>query len=234
MSVTLTGSLTPGGFDTHYHFQWGSSTSYGNQTPIIDAGEGPGGLEVQAALANIAPNTTYHYRLVAENQFGETAGGDRAFTTSGPARITEEAPTGLEHQAAILHARVDPDQLATTYRFVYGESTAYGSESPLGGASIGEGSTPVAVEATLTNLKIGTVYHYRVIAENKAGKSEGPDEVFETVPPAPITEATPRKWAARKPRCMPRSIHSATPPATTSSTVRKAAPRTPTSAPEPR
>ena len=188
-SVTLTGSLTPGGFDAHYYFEWGKTTAYGTQTPVPpgeDAGSGAGAVAAGVDLAGLTANTLYHYRLVGENSFGTTAGGDQKFTTSGPPRITNEAPAGVEHNAATIHAKINPDQIATSYRFEYGETTAYGNEAPTGGASIGSGGEPVAVAAPLTGLQIGTVYHYRVVAQNSAGTTTGPDQTFETVPAAPI------------------------------------------------
>ncbi len=185
-SATLTGSLTPAGFDTKYFFQWGASTSYGGVTPTVDAGSGSSAVPAEAALQGLSPNSTYHYRLVGENEFGITYGADEKFTTSGPPRITPEPAAGIGHEQATLHAEVDPDELATTYRFQYGETTAYGSEVPIGGQGIGEGEAPVAVSAALTNLKIGTVYHFRVLAENSAGTTAGPDQTFETIPSAPV------------------------------------------------
>ena len=185
-SAALTGSLTPGGFETKYFFQWGASTSYGSVTPTVDAGSGSGAVSTEAALQGLIPNSTYHYRLVGENEFGTSYGADEKFTTSGPPRITQEPTTGIGHEQATLHAKVDPDELATTYRFQYGETTAYGSEAPTGGQGIGEGEAPVAVSAALSGLKIGTVYHFRVLAENSVGTVAGPDETFETIPPAPV------------------------------------------------
>ena len=185
-STTLAGTLKPGGVETHYFFQWGPSISYASQTPLVDAGSGVEKLSVQADLEGLVPNSTYHYRLVGENSFGTTYGEDRSFTTSGPPRITDEAPSPVGHNEATLHARVNPDELDTTYRFQYGETSAYGSEIPLGGQSIGSGSTPVAVSAALSALKIGTTYHFRVVAENAAGTTASPDQRFTTVPPALI------------------------------------------------
>ncbi len=190
-SAALTGSLTPGGFETTYYFKWGTSSAYGNTapSPAGNAGSGTTPVEATVPISGLAPNTLYHYRLVGENEFGITEGLDRTFTTSGPPRITNESPTELGHEAATLHARINPDEIATTYHIEYGPTTAYGTEVPIGGASIGEGANPVAVQAAITGVQIGTVYHYRVIAENTAGTTTGPDEVFETIPPAPIDAA---------------------------------------------
>jgi hypothetical protein len=188
-SATLTGALLPNGFDAHYYFQWGTSVSYGSSTPTppgTDAGSGALAVEAEAGLSGLTPNTLYHYRIVAENSFGTSFGQDKSFTTSGPPRIASEPTSGITQTEATINAKVNPDQLPTTYHFEYGQSTAYGSEVPLGGEAIGEGSTPVAVSATLSGLQVGVTYHYRVVAGNEAGTSTGPDQTFTTIPPAPV------------------------------------------------
>jgi hypothetical protein len=189
-SATLTGSLAPNGFDTHYYFQWGTTTSYGNATPAppgTDAGTTTGAVTAEASLEGLTPNTAYHYRIVAVNSFGTTFGADQTFATSGPPRITLEPVTGLGHETAILNADVDPDQIETSYRFEYGETTAYGTETPLGGANLGHGAVAVPVSAALAGLKLGVTYHYRVRATNGAGTRTSPDQVFTTTAAALIT-----------------------------------------------
>jgi len=194
-SATLTGSLKRGGLSTHYYFQYGTSEAYGSRSPEPPGEVPPGQTEkeekqartLETALAGLAANTTYHYRLVAENEpYGATYGADRTFTTSGPPRIAYQPSTGITQHEATIHAQINPDQFGTTYRFQYGETTAYGQEAPEGGEAIGSGATPVERSATLTNLKVGTTYHFRVIAENEAGISEGLDQTFVTVASAPV------------------------------------------------
>ena len=197
-SATLNGTLTPNGVDAHYYFQWGKTASYGNEAPLPpgeDAGSGIGAVAAKAELTGLAPNTTYHYRLVATNSFGTTDGADQAFSTSGPPRITTKSVTGIGHETATLNGEVNPDELETSYHIEYGETTSYGTETPAGGAQLGSGGKPVAVNANLTGLKLGVTYHYRIVATNSAGTSVGPDQPFTTIPPALTTsystEVTP-------------------------------------------
>jgi hypothetical protein len=187
--VKLTGVLNPGGVDARYYFQWGTTTAYGNTTPSppgADAGSGTSIVEAQAGLSGLLANTTYHYRLVGTNSFGMSYGADETFMTAGSPMVRYEPPSGIAQHEATIHAEITPEQLATVYRFEYGETTAYGNEAPEGGEAIGTGATPVARSATLKLLKVGTVYHYRVVAENKAGVTDGPDQTFRTVLAAPV------------------------------------------------
>jgi phosphodiesterase/alkaline phosphatase D-like protein/sugar lactone lactonase YvrE len=188
--ATLNGALAPNGTDVHYVFDWGTTTSYGQATPSTDAGSAKEVVAAKAELSGLAPNTSYHYRLVGSNSYGTTLGQDQSFTTSGPPLITRQPPSAVSHEAASLNAKVDPGELETTYRFEYGETASYGTETPAGKLAASAAFTPVA--AALTGLKIGTVYHYRLVAENSAGRTIEPDQTVETVPPALIenTSAT--------------------------------------------
>jgi hypothetical protein len=192
--VTLTGSLKREGLVTHYYFQYGTTETYGSSSP-----EPPGPVPaaetekeekqlktVATTVAGRLPNTLYHYRLVGENEYGTTYGLDRTFTTSGPPRVAYEPVTAIGQEQAALHASVDPDQLATTYRFEYGQTTSYGNEVPAGGESIGSGASAIPVTGLLAGLKVGATYHYRVVAENQAGTTYGEDRTFTTVAPAPV------------------------------------------------
>jgi phosphodiesterase/alkaline phosphatase D-like protein/DNA-binding beta-propeller fold protein YncE len=188
--ATLTGSLRPADVDTHYDFEWGTTSSFGSTTPVVDAGAGKAPVAAESALSGLRPNTTYDYRLVGSDAYGITDGLEESFTTAGPPRIMTELPTGITHEAATIRAKVNPDELETRYHFEYGETIAYGNEVPVGGAMLLAGHSSVAVSASLSGLKIGATYHYRVVASNSAGSTTGPDHTFTTVPPALITGAS--------------------------------------------
>ncbi len=81
-SVRLIGAVNPHGAATTIYFQYGTTTKYGAQTAPTPIGAGTAGRRVIADVAGLAPNTRYHYRVVAENAAGVVSGGDRAVTTS--------------------------------------------------------------------------------------------------------------------------------------------------------
>jgi hypothetical protein len=79
--ATLHAKINPNGFDTTYRFEYGTTTSYGSVAPEPD-GLIPAatvGQVVFAPLSNLQ-NTTYHFRVVAESQWGETTSEDTTFT----------------------------------------------------------------------------------------------------------------------------------------------------------
>ena len=81
-SATLHGTVNPNGTSTVYHFEYGTSTSYGSSTEITDAGSGTGDVSVNAPITGLSQNTDYHYRLVAENEAGIVYGDDQTFVTN--------------------------------------------------------------------------------------------------------------------------------------------------------
>jgi hypothetical protein len=92
-TATLTGTVNPRGLTTSYFFQYGTTTAYGTRTPSTSAGKGGAGVAAAAQVTGLAPNTRYHYRLLAHNSDGTVAGNDRTLTTP-------RQPLGLALSAA--------------------------------------------------------------------------------------------------------------------------------------
>ena len=84
-SAELAGEVNPRWGETTYYFEWGPTTGYGNKTPVGNAGSGEGFVPVSAALEGLTPGVTYHFRLIAKNQYGETASPDQSFGFYPPA-----------------------------------------------------------------------------------------------------------------------------------------------------
>ena len=64
-------------------FQFGTSTAYGQSAPCTSLPSATAGNQsVGAQLEGLAPNTTYHYRVIASSPSGSTQGADVTFTTA--------------------------------------------------------------------------------------------------------------------------------------------------------
>ncbi|HYB25793.1 MAG TPA: hypothetical protein VEF89_04195 [Solirubrobacteraceae bacterium] len=179
-SATLNGTVNPEGQATSYFFQYGTTTSYGSETATAAAGSGTASVNVSVPIASLAPQTTYHYRLVATNASGTTLGADVSFTTPRrPSPVVDtKHPSDVTQTAATLTGTVDPEGEPTSYVFEYGTSVAYGSRTPTGSA--GAGTATLDVSATLGPLAPDTTYHYRLVASNAAGTTYGHDVSFTT------------------------------------------------------
>jgi NHL repeat len=81
-AAVLAGTVDPNRSQTTFRFEYGTDTGYGSVTPTDSAGSGPRGVPAVKAIAGLAPNTTYHFRLVATNPSGTTEGTDVTFTTA--------------------------------------------------------------------------------------------------------------------------------------------------------
>ncbi len=80
-SATLNATVNPDGYPTSAWFQWGTTTNYGDLTPVAALGSGTTALPLSAPLAGLAPNITYHFRVAATNANGVVYGSDQSFTT---------------------------------------------------------------------------------------------------------------------------------------------------------
>jgi hypothetical protein len=94
-TASIAGTIDPGGWNTLYTFQYGTTTSYGSNWPTIPTTLGAlnGPQNVTANLEGLQPNTTYHYRLAATNPDGTTYSTDQTFTTTPyPLSTIQETP----------------------------------------------------------------------------------------------------------------------------------------------
>ena len=179
-TATVNGTVNPNGAGASYWFQYGTTTSYGLQTGTRGAGSGTSDRHVSASLSGLVALTTYHFRLVAQNSAGTTDGQDQTFTTSAPSapKVTTGAASGIGAKTAIVNGTVNANGASTTYWFQYGTTSSYGLQTGSHGA--GGGTSDQHVSANLPGLVAGTTYHYRLVAENSAGTTDGQDQTFTT------------------------------------------------------
>ena len=186
-SATLGGSLNPNGRSTSWTFEYGTSTAYGSRTSSRGAGSGTATLAVAAAVSNLTPGATYHFRLVASSSLGTTRGVDATFVTSGGPTVAT-GPVNfatLTLTSARVTGTVHPRGLPTSWWIEYGRTSRYGFRTAV--ASLG-GSADLPVGARLRGLTPGVRWHYRVVAQSSGGSSTGADASFST-PPRPLDPA---------------------------------------------
>jgi CSLREA domain-containing protein len=95
-AATVSASVNPNLQATTVVVNYGTTPSYGSSTPAVALGAGNTFAPVSAAIAGLAPATTYHFDVVATNADGTTTSRDAVFTTLPPltASIARAATTG--------------------------------------------------------------------------------------------------------------------------------------------
>jgi hypothetical protein len=96
---------------------------------------------------------------------------------TAPGASTSNA-TNITYSSATLYAWVNSRGLATSYAFQYGTTSGYGGQTPL--APAGNGTIGIRLAASVTGLQPATTYHYRIVAVNSAGTTDGKDRTFKT------------------------------------------------------
>jgi hypothetical protein len=186
----LRGSVNPNGVATTAKIEYGPTTSYGSSLSKSLPAEFAA-RTVEGTASALLPSTLYHYRVVAENEFGKSIGADRTFTTltaSAPIATTL-APGSVGVFNAQLVGSIARGNVDTKFFFEYGPTLSYGSKTATRTLQSDGGSSSVA--EVVTGLEQGATYHYRLVASNVVGSSSGGDQTFTTVDQRPfaMTEA---------------------------------------------
>jgi hypothetical protein len=158
----------------------GAAAFYSDPGALFDVTRGSNG--------ECAPPPEDEYLCHAEVGYdGPTGNG----TPDGPLQLASGAPsvatqaaTAVTGAAGTLNGTVNPNDFATSYRFEYGTSTSYGTSVPVPDAPAGSGKLSERVDQPITGLQPDTTYHYRLVATNGEGTSEGEDRSFATAPPS--------------------------------------------------
>jgi len=89
--VRLSAKIDPDGADTYYYFQYGTADCTASPalctdvpvTPGADIGAGFGDVGVSVEISGLSPATTYHYRVLAENEIEGRPNFAEGATTHG-------------------------------------------------------------------------------------------------------------------------------------------------------
>src|SRR6185369_10909080 len=99
-NARLNGTLTTGGLNTSAYFRYGLTTNYGSFSTTNSLPGTNTALSVSNLVGSLAPNTTYHFQLIATNSAGTGQGGDLTFTTQPS--VTTSPATGITTTGATL------------------------------------------------------------------------------------------------------------------------------------
>ena len=192
-SAVVAGAVNPSGLESTCEVEYGTSTAYGMSAPCsipsLAAGNNP--VAVTATLTGLVSGETYHYRFAATNNEATGHGEDRRFRLT-PAPEVDDQPgfaSNVTQSAATLNGTIDPYGIPTSYHFVYGATTAYGSTIPSPDLYTPvNDAQDIVTPQTISGLQPGTTYHFALVATAPGGTITGPDESF-TTPGIPLPRA---------------------------------------------
>ena len=194
--AVLHGTVNPSEKATTYQFEYGTTSSYGSKAPASAKGVGSGAedVSVSESISGLKGGTVYHFRLVAKNSAGTFHGVDRVFGTTPPT-VATSAAGGITGYGASLHATLNPEGLATKYRFEYGRTSSYGHAVSATFDKVEGGTSSLEITKQLEALEPSTTYHYRIMARSIAGTVYGDDKTLTTSAADWSAQSTPNPYS---------------------------------------
>jgi hypothetical protein len=174
------------------HFESGGFSNPATESSVEEPIAAGFGARKVASQINVAPETTYHFRVVATSSDGVAVGPEVIVTTLRPFEIEGTWSSLVGTDDATLSADIDPLGIQTTAYFQYvddatfratGFAEAVDIPNVIGGASpidLGSGEGRTLASVVLSSLTPGVTYHYRVVAEDSFGSQDGPTHKFNT------------------------------------------------------
>jgi hypothetical protein len=166
-TVTLNGKIDANGKPTTYFFQIGTTKLYGVTTAETAGGQSGAPVSVSVPVTGLAPATRYHYRLVAKNEDGQTAGKDRAFKTKiQPLGVTLVATPGSVAPGGLTTITGTLTGTNNANRQVQLQSSAFPYTA--GFATLGNTIvTDPAGNFTFNAIPVGVTTQFRVLMPNR-------------------------------------------------------------------
>jgi hypothetical protein len=218
--ATINTRVNPEGRPTTYHVEYVDQQGFeaegfagALQSPPLQAGSDfalhslstaigcpdPAAEIEEAGSECLTPETTYHYRVDAEDSEGHASIGSEGppFTTRPPLEISATFATNVNTDSATLHAEVNPLRIPATGYFQYVDEATYRADlqasgpghgfdhasdipEPAEALDFGAGEAPSAAAVQLTSLSPGATYHYRLIASDPFVTKFSPEHTIST------------------------------------------------------
>ena len=159
--ATLNGTVLPELTSTAT-FQYGTTTAYGSSTAGQAVGASGTPVAVSAVVTGLAPNTTYHYRIL-DTQVGTSYGADQTLTTPAVPPVAAGPTPPVVSSASESHRTWrEGSALATLARAR--------KRPPVGTAFSFTLNEPATVTLTFTQTVPGRKVKGKCVAQTKANK----------------------------------------------------------------
>ena len=192
-SAQLNGGIYPNNAIVTTAFEIGLTTAYGTTLPAVPLTVSGNTLTlITNPASGLTPCTLYHYRTKGTSGGVTVYGNDVTFNTGNLlSTVTTVIASGVLSTSALLNGLVNANNFGiTTTSFDYGPTWSYGTNVPGNPLNV-TGNSNVPVQASITGLTPGTLYHYRVNGTNACGTTNGTDMTFTTMPAGPTAVTLP-------------------------------------------
>jgi hypothetical protein len=170
--ATIHGDINPNSVESTYRFAWGLDRSCPNLTNELSAGSGSSSIPVESILSSLTNKTIYYFKLIGTNALGQAISSIQQFLTKNNSPTVQTlVDSSRTDRSTQMNGSVNPNGLATIYYFEWGYTQSYGNTTPV--LSAGTGVSDVSVNATISGLRPGWTYVYRVVATNADGITYG-------------------------------------------------------------
>jgi hypothetical protein len=192
VGAILSGSANPLGQAVSAWFEWGTDTTYGNQTASQAIGSGTNYVAVTAPVTGLTVGDTYHCNLVYVTASGTSYGGDQSFVAINvPSYTVNNAE--IAPPVVALSASVDPNGVAGPainradlyVSWQYGLTSGSYPKTTASQPIPTNATSPVQITLPITGggALAAAIYHYRLLISSSLGDTYGPDQVFSVKPP---------------------------------------------------
>lgn len=178
-SVILNGIVNASGMPTTVTFEYGTSTTYGQEVTAVQSPlTGNASTNVNATLTDFT-NGTYHFRVKSENHLGIFYGADIGFSICTlPPTVLTMAATNISSSGVTLNGTVNANGSPTTVIFIFGRSgigpCSMRSVTAVPNTITGNGIIKVSADVSAlcgSNLISGLTYIFYVRATNSCGET---------------------------------------------------------------